>query len=91
MLQKKIMLVNKLGLHARAAMKLVNTANQFESDISVRYRDRTVNARHIMELMALAATCNTELEIITNGTDETNAMEALTQLIQNKFGEEKNS
>lgn len=87
MLRKKIEIVNKLGLHARAAAKFVATAGRFESQIEVMHKDRCVNGKSIMGVMMLAASKGTEIELIVSGPDQDAALEALTQLIEQKFNE----
>jgi phosphocarrier protein HPr len=87
MLQSKIEIVNKLGLHARASAKLTQLAGQFKSDVWLTRQGRKVNAKSIMGVMMLAAAKGTQVEIETNGADEEAAMTALTNLIQDKFGE----
>jgi phosphocarrier protein HPr len=87
MLQSKIEIVNKLGLHARASAKLTQLAGQFKSEVWLTRQGRKVNAKSIMGVMMLAAAKGTQVEIETNGADEDAAMKALTNLIQDKFGE----
>ena len=87
MLQSKIEIINKLGLHARASAKLTQLAGQFKSEVWLTRQGRRVNAKSIMGVMMLAAAKGTQVEIETNGADEEVAMQALTSLIQEKFGE----
>jgi phosphocarrier protein HPr len=87
MIKKNITLCNKLGLHARASMKLINTAERFSSNITILYKNREVDATDIMALMALTAPCGTALEFCVKGDDENNAMTAIETLIINRFGE----
>ncbi len=87
MLQNKIEVINKLGLHARASAKLTQLAGQFKSEVWLTRQGRRVNAKSIMGVMMLAAAKGTQVQIETNGADEEAAMQALTQLIQDKFGE----
>lgn len=87
MQEKTVTIVNKLGLHARASSKLVQLANNFKSEITVARGSRVVNAKSIMGLMMLAASKGTEICLKTDGEDEDAAMEALTILIADKFGE----
>ena len=82
-----VTIVNKLGLHARAATKLVNCASGFESEVSLVKGTRTVNAKSIMGVLTLAASMGTELVILTEGPDEEQAAAALGQLIADRFGE----
>ena len=80
-------IVNKLGLHARAAAKLTHLASGYQSDIWVSRSGRRVNAKSIMGVMMLAAGLGTEIEIEVNGDDEQAALAAITALINDKFGE----
>ncbi|MDQ3261526.1 MAG: HPr family phosphocarrier protein [Burkholderiales bacterium] len=87
MLQNKIEVINKLGLHARASAKLTQLAGQFKSEVWLTRQGRRVNAKSIMGVMMLAAAKGAHVEIETNGADEEAAMQALSHLIQDKFGE----
>ncbi len=89
MLKQTLCIVNKLGLHARAAAKLVKLASSFESHVQVKRQQREVNGKSIMGVMLLAAGKGTEIELTVEGTDEEQAMEELSQLIQSGFGEEE--
>ena len=89
MRKQSITIVNKLGLHARAAAKLVKLASTFASDIQVKRQQRQVNGKSIMGVMMLAASKGTEIELAISGADEEAAMEQLSMLIINKFGEEE--
>lgn len=85
--KRKITIVNKLGLHARAAAKFVTMATLFESDVHVSKGDRSVNGKSIMGVMMLAAGKGSELEIRTHGVDEEEAITMLCELVQKRFGE----
>ena len=87
MLQQTTTIVNKLGLHARAAAKFVTHASQFESDINVKRNNIDVNGKSIMGVMMLAAAKGSEIELVINGVDESQAMQSLLELIANRFGE----
>ncbi len=89
MIKENITIVNKLGLHARAASKLVNCASQFESDVSIGRNDNHVNAKSIMGVMMLAASKGVELQLEINGGDEQECYQALVELIGNRFGEDE--
>jgi len=89
MLTQPITIINRLGLHARAAAKLVSAASAFESDIFLKRNGQKVNAKSIMGIMMLAAGIGTELELIADGDDERQAITALTALFANRFGEEE--
>ncbi|ULJ62473.1 HPr family phosphocarrier protein [Wielerella bovis] len=87
MLTQTIQIINKLGLHARASSKFVQTASQFQSEVWVTRNGKRVNGKSIMGLMMLAAAKGAEIDIETNGTDEVAAMNALVSLINDYFGE----
>lgn len=87
MLQQSTTIVNKLGLHARAAAKFVTQASLYESDIHLKRNNQNVNGKSIMGVMMLAAAKGSEIEIIIDGTDEKQAMQSLLELIENRFGE----
>ncbi len=87
MLSRSVTIINKLGLHARASAKFVSVASHFSSHIEVKRGTKIVNGKSIMGIMMLAASKGTELELIINGDDEANAMQALEELIADKFGE----
>ncbi len=87
-MQTTITISNKLGLHARAAAKLVGTSNQFQSQISIACKGKTANAKSIMAIMMLAASMGTEIVITAEGEDAQDAIDALTKLINDKFGED---
>lgn len=89
MIRKNIKIVNKLGLHARAAIKLSNLASRYQSETLVSYNGRQVNAKSIMCLMVLAVSFGSEIEIMVTGDDETEAAIAIEALIKNKFDEEE--
>lgn len=87
MQQKKIIISNKLGLHARAAAKLVALTSKYQSKIDLTYKDKTVNGKSIMGIMMLAASEGSELEVIIDGDDEQELLTDLEELIGNKFYE----
>ncbi len=85
---KKVRIVNKLGLHARPAMQIVETAGKYESDIFIEKDGNRVEANSILDLLVLVAPPGTELTIIAEGPDEDQAVEAIVSLIESGFGEE---
>jgi phosphocarrier protein len=87
MLILTIKIINKLGLHARASAKLTQVANQFESDIWIEKNDKKVNAKSIMGVMMLAASQGNDIKISTEGVDEKEALDSITALINDYFGE----
>lgn len=87
MIFQNITIINKLGLHARAASKLVSKASQFESDVWIDKQGNRVNAKSIMGVMMLAASKDTKVVLEVDGSDEEDCMEAIIQLINNRFDE----
>ena len=87
MLQQEVEIVNRLGLHARASAKLTQVAGQYAAEVWVSRNGRRVNAKSIMGVMMLAAAKGSRLTVETNGADEAPAMQAVTALIADKFGE----
>lgn len=87
MINTKITIINKLGLHARAAAKLVHLASRFESESKLVHGSKVVNGKSIMGVMMLAASKGTEIELIIEGPDEETAMTEICELINNRFGE----
>ena len=88
MLRRQVEIINKLGLHARAAAKFVTLASGFESEVQVALKDNVVNGKSIMGVMMLAAAKGTQLDIIVEGSDEHEAIEKLCKLIADRFDEE---
>ena len=87
MITSSITISNKLGLHARASAKLTKLAGTFRCDIHLARTGRRINAKSIMGVMMLAAGLGSEVVIETDGPDEEQAMTALRDLIESKFGE----
>ena len=87
MISETVTIINKLGLHARAASKLVNCASQFESDVFISKKGNRVNAKSIMGVMMLAASKGVELELEIEGRDEQECRDAVVALINDRFGE----
>jgi len=85
--EQEVRIINKLGLHARASAKLAATAGRFVADVLLIKDDITVNAKSIMGIMMLAATSGSTLRIRTTGDDAEQALQAIVQLIENRFGE----
>lgn len=86
---KKVEIINKLGVHARAAAKLVKTASGFASEIIIRKNGQMANAKSIMGVMMLAASQHTWIDIEVEGEDAEMALSAIEALIANRFGEER--
>jgi phosphocarrier protein len=87
MQQQDALIINKLGLHARASAKLTQLASSFKCEVMLSRNNRRVNAKSIMGVMMLAAAKGATVNIETSGVDETEAMQALLDLINNYFGE----
>lgn len=88
MIQEQITIQNKLGLHTRAAAKLVDIAKKFASKIELKYQDRTVDCKSIMSVITLGAQKNHTLDLIVSGEDENEASKAIQTLVNDKFGED---
>lgn len=82
-----ITITNKLGLHARAAAKLVTLSNTFQADIRLRRDQKVIDTKNIMSVLLLAASQGTELEVTADGQDEEEAVKAIVDLINQRFGE----
>ncbi len=91
MIRKTLRIKSELGLHARAAAELVKLTSQFESDIKLSRlnAEEQVDAKSILGILLMAAAKGTEIEVMTDGKDEKVAMEAVVQLVNNRFGEKK--
>ena len=92
MIEKRVTVTNRLGLHARAAARLVHTANRFQSTMRLQRVDDSVSAdaKSILSVLMLAAARGTELSATAEGADETDAIAALAELFRNGFGEAEN-
>ncbi len=89
MIQQVVRIENDLGLHARAAAKLVRLTSRFEADIKLSTSNppRTVDGKSILGILLLAASQGTEVEITVDGKDEQEAMKAIVDLVEGRFGE----
>lgn len=87
MIEKDLAIINKLGLHARAAAKVVSVASRYSCTIQVRYGERRIDAKSIMGLLTLGAARGTVLRVRVDGIDEQPAMEELTELFSRRFDE----
>ena len=85
--KKSVTISNKLGLHARASAKLTKLAGSYPCDVWIARGDRRVNAKSIMGVMMLAAGLGVTVELETSGPQEEEAMDAIVQLMNDKFGE----
>ena len=89
MITKELKIINNLGLHARAAAKVVSTANKFESKIMFVKDDKNADARSIMKLLMLSASKGSCISVKIDGIDQNDAMSSIEKLFKNKFDEEK--
>ena len=87
-MEKIITILNEQGLHARPASVFAKTANKFKSNVSIVHNNNTINAKSIIIIMSLGLKKGEKIKIITKGEDENEAMAALVNLIESKFGEE---
>lgn len=89
MRQQTVTIRNKLGLHARAAAKLVNTAGRYESSVVLHNGEKRADAKSIMEIMMLAAAHGSELGLTVQGEDEAEAAQSVVSLFDELFGEQE--
>jgi phosphocarrier protein HPr len=87
MVEKRIVIKNKLGLHARAAVKFVNLANRYSAAVKVVKDETEIDGKSILGILTLAATQGTAVVLRISGKDEDEALKALEELIKSKFGE----
>lgn len=87
MQNSRLTIINKLGLHARAASKFAQTASRFSADIKVHCQGKSVDGKSVMALMLLAAGKGCELELEIEGRDEDEALAAIRDLVTSRFGE----
>ncbi|MDY0385123.1 HPr family phosphocarrier protein [Trichlorobacter sp.] len=88
MLQQECEIINKLGLHARASALFVKTASRFQSDVKLAREGVEVNGKSIMGIMMLAAAKGTIVRLTVSGPDEVEALQVISDLIRDGFGEE---
>jgi len=89
MLEKRITIKNKLGLHARAAVKFVNMANRFGASVKIVKDGNEIDGKSILGILTLAATQGSEILLLVAGKDEDSAFKALADLINNRFDEKE--
>jgi len=89
MVEKEVLIRNKLGLHARAAVKFVNLANRYKASVKVIKDDTEIDGKSILGILTLAAVQGSSLALRVSGKDEDEAMKALTALVKDKFGEKE--
>lgn len=88
LIRKELTIRNKLGLHARAAAKIVQTSNQFQSNIRIIKNGREADAKSMLDILTLSCPRGTRIELRAEGKDAADALTALAVLFDNKFGEE---
>lgn len=88
MIREPVTIQNQLGLHTRAAAKLVDIAKKYGSKIELTYRNRTVDCKSIMGVITLGAVKNSVVDVIIDGDDEKDALIAIQKLVDEKFGED---
>lgn len=87
MQQRKLTIVNRLGLHARAAAKLVTLCTRYMSEVVIVANGKRANARHFIAILLLSATMGVQVSVEATGPDEVEAISAVTRLISTGFGE----
>jgi phosphocarrier protein HPr len=87
MQKREVRIVNRLGLHARAAARIVSVVSSYRCTVALGFGNRHANARNILAVMLLAASMGATITIETNGPDESEAMSAVTRLVNDRFGE----
>jgi len=88
MIERDVIVKNKVGIHARPAALLVQMAEKYDADIFFEKDNNRVNGRSVLGIMLLAAACNSKVTIIAEGADEAAAVEAIEQLFNDRFGED---
>ena len=89
MIKKKIKIINKLGLHARASSKLTELATNFKCDIKIKKGSEEADAKNMMDILMLSANYNSKVDIIFSGSDEKKASNEIEKLFLNYFGEDE--
>jgi len=89
MIEKSIVIKNKLGLHARAAVKFVNTANRYGASVKIVRDETEIDGKSILGILTLAATQESSILLRISGKDEEEAWKALAALIASRFGEKE--
>lgn len=85
--EAKVVLTNRMGLHARPSTQIATTASRFAAEVSLTKDDMTVDAKSVLELLMLAAECGSELTVRGEGADAVEAVKAIAALIETRFGE----
>jgi phosphocarrier protein HPr len=89
MICKNLIVINKLGLHARASALLSDTALKFQSSIIMKFKGRSIDTKSILDVMTMGGVQGSEVEICINGSDEEQAMDTISNLFQNRFNEKE--
>lgn len=82
-----LLIINKLGLHARAAMKLIDIASRFQANVTLTFNGQHADAKDILQTMCLGARQGAQIDITVDGPDEDHSLQAIEQLIHDRFGE----
>jgi len=85
--EQRVVLTNRMGLHARPSTAIATTATRFGADVTITKDDMTVDAKSVLELLMLAAECGSELVVRAEGSDAAAAVKAVAALVESKFGE----
>lgn len=85
--EARVVLTNKMGLHARPSTQIANTAGRFSSEVSIAKEGLTVDAKSVLELLMLAAECGSELQVSAEGDDAEEAIRSVVELVEGRFGE----
>lgn len=85
MIREKVIVIDKIGFHARTASLFAKNASTFTSDIKIAFKEKEVNAKSMLKIMTLGVKCNDTIEIIAEGEDEQKAMETMTSLVKINF------
>jgi phosphocarrier protein len=89
MIEREVLIRNKLGLHARAAVKFVNLANRYKASVKVIKDDTEIDGKSILGILTLAAVQGSSVVLRVSGKDQEEAIKALTELVKDKFGEKE--
>lgn len=87
MIQRSLLIINKLGLHTRAASKLASLASRYEAEVTLIRDNKRASGKSILDIMTLGASQGTELSLVVTGPDEEEACQAVTKLVVERFGE----
>ncbi len=88
MVSKEVTIKNRAGIHARPAAMIVQTANEYDAQIYLEKENNRINSKSIMGIITLGASYNTRLQVVAEGEDEEEAVDAIVKLFENRFEEE---